>query len=76
MTGAPVLHGFGGHFQAERVGVLAFDAEHVAVHDHGVAAAQRLRDVSLLAFLQRDLRADRDDGGLDIAGQSFRIGIH
>ena len=59
--------GLGRRLQAERIGVLAFDAEHVAVHDHRVAAAERLRDVGLLALLQRDPVADGDDGRLNIA---------
>ena len=62
-----MLAGLAAASKPERVGVLAFDAEHVPVHDHGVAAAQGLRDVGLLALLQGDPLADRDDGRLDIA---------
>ncbi len=53
---------------------LAFDAEHVAVDDDGVAAAERLRDVGLLALLQRDLRADGDHGRLRRRGS--RLWVH
>ena len=74
MTGPAAGAGrLGRHFKTERVGVLGLDAEHVAVDDDGVAAAERLRDVGLLALLQRDLRADGHDGGFDVAGQSDRF---
>ena len=62
---------FFGDLQAERVGVFAFDAEHVSVHDDGVTAAERLRDVGLLAFLERDFSADGDDRGFDVAGERY-----
>ena len=40
-----------GGLQSERVGVLAVNAEHVAVDDDRVSATEGLRDVSLLALL-------------------------
>ena len=64
------------HFEAERVGVLGLDAEHVAVDDDGVSAAERLRDVRLLALLQRDLGADGNDGRFHVAGQDFQFRTH
>ena len=54
--------------EAQGVGVLFGEAEHVAIDDHGVAAAERLRDVGGLALLEGDLGADGNDGGLDVAG--------
>src|SRR6266508_4287732 len=53
----------------QRVGILAVDAEQIAIDDHRVSAAERLGDVSLLALLERDFRADRHDGGFDVSGQ-------
>ena len=58
-----------GHLQPERIRVFAFDAEHVSVDDDRVAAAERLRDVRLLALLEGDLRADRNDGRFHVPVQ-------
>ena len=64
------------HFEAQRVGVLRLDAEHIAVDDDGVSATERLRDVRLLTFLERDLGADGNHGGFHIARQNFLFGTH
>ena len=64
------------HFDTQRVGVLRLDAKHVAIDDDGVGAAERLRDVRGLAFLQCDLGADGNHRGFDIARQDFLFGAH
>jgi hypothetical protein len=58
-----------GHLNTERVSVFALDAEHIAVDDHRVTAAERLRDVRLLAFHQGDFSAYGHHRGFDVAGQ-------
>src|SRR6266851_5223823 len=65
----------GGRFRsglaANGIGIFAFDSEHVAIDDDRVAAAEGLGDLSLLAFLQRNLVANRNHGSIDITGQSY-----
>src|SRR5690606_17010182 len=50
-------------FLADRVGVLPGDAEQVPVHEHRVAAAQRLRDVAGASDGQGDMVALGDADG-------------
>src|SRR4051812_27512594 len=66
-NGGAGADGFSSGLLANRIGVFAFDAEHVSVYDNRITAAERLGDVSRLALLQSDFRPYRNDGRLDVA---------
>src|SRR5690606_25925563 len=62
-----------GRLLADRVAVLAGDAEQVALHEHGPAAAQGLGDVADAAGGQGHGLALRDQDGLGVALAAHRF---